>query len=355
MACGPTAGTDGTATGATSSTTTDEGSGSTSTSSTSGPSDGDTTSGSTTTGLDSTTTGPDVACESPWPNATVIACPGSGNGTLAASGSTVFFETGSSIFSVDASAGGEPELLVEGAGSVVQVLPSGPYLYWVSRSTGEVGRVELETGAVETVAGLGNPSRITTDGELLYVSEYAAAGSVSVVDLAAGTATPLYVDLDSPGDLVLDAGTLFISTSTNNGNNDTPIMQGTPAGDPLSTLYSDNGLFTEMLLDGGALFMARYRVGSSTIERTPIGDPASTEVLAIFDRQPLWIALTTDRVYWIEAFVDASNHGYLRSVARAGGAISDHLEADDILGDVVATADDVVVFRSPDGVVRLDE
>ena len=317
----------------------------------------DETTGVESTGADeSTDTGQDESCRSPWPNVTLIACaPNVERGVLAAAGSTVFFENGGRIHSVDVADGAGPALVVEDAGDVAQMVVDGSLLYWVDFGGGELNRVDLDTSIQQTLGDLTKPNSLVVAGSHVFVSEYYDAGSIHDVDVESWSATVLYPGLDYPGRLVRDGSTLYFATSTNDGNVATPIYQGNTTGDAAVLVYSDTGVIEGMLLDGESMFVARYEYGDSSIERTPVIGPDPTEVLVNTPRHPIGFGLTTDRVYWTEGTSDEfGNSAAVRSVPKAGGDVIDHIEHDDPFFRLLVVDGGTVVFRTRDAVARLD-
>lgn len=301
-------------------------------------------------------TGQDVSCESPWPNATMIACAGwPDGGVLATSGTSVFYESEGAIYSVDVSSRGGPTMLVADAGDVAWLLAVESQLYWASFLDDEVGRLDLVAGSAETFGGVTRPSSLAVDDDALYVTEYASDGGVLRIDLRRWTAQAVYEGLDHPGRMIVDGEAMLFADSTNNGNVPTPIMRGSTDGDPMATVHSDTGIVQAMVAEGAALYVARYRVAGSSIERTTLDTPSSTEVMANLGRHPIAIALTSERVFWTELDVGGENVGALRSLAKRGGEVIDHIEHNDTLRGVAVTDGEVVVFRTRDGVARLDE
>ncbi len=360
VACGPGGGSshdDDATTGAADSTSTNDPTIATSTSgppaTTSGTTDVDSSGGST-EGSGSSTGAP-TECVSPWEGASIIACAdGTGTRAIAVDGDTIYFAHDGSLWTLDTLVDAEPTMLVDGGlGGTRELILTDDVVYWVVES-GTVGSYDPATDLATTFDGFGQASGIAVIGTDVFVTDYAPAGSLQRLSLADRSVTPVYTDLEFASDLLAESGDLVFVTNNDNGNLATPIVRGTVAGDPLATVQSGLGSIERMRLRGTDLYLARYRVGASTIERLPADGSTPPQVLGSTDRQPFSLGVGDDRVYFVDAFVGAGNEGGLRSVAIDGGDPIDHILADGFFYDVGVTDSGVVVFGGDLGIGRLD-
>jgi len=319
------------------------------------PTDVDTTGPSATESGESGSTGdPPESCESPIPNITVLACARVGS-AMAIADTTVFYTAQGGILSVDAFDGMPPAVVTSEVGDMHAMRIHGPYLYWVAFSDGELRRVHRDRGDVDVMGGLNKPGSVAVDDTFAYVTQYDADASLVRVSLDTQTVEPLYPRLDFAGELNIGVdGGLYWALSTNNGNLPNPIVSGTTSGASMSTLYSDTGMVARMILDEETLFVARYRVGASSIETTSLRSGA-TETLAVPAYQPTELAVGSSRVYWIEGGIsdEMETVWALKSVSRKGGDVDEHAVYDTSVAGLVVAQGNTPIFGSPLGVVRL--
>ncbi len=366
-ACGPTVVLDEDATGdATSSGPTSTGSpdpspttstGSIDGSSSVGPDDTTTSTGESTGESTDETGEPSDECPPPIRGMTYLWCGGVSDRTKATTdGTWVYIGTQDDELWRVLAAGGEAESLAQGPGDLLDLEIVGDVLYWTAFFDGMVGVLAARGGPLHIIdESLVKPSSIAVGGGYAFVTQYDDDLPVIRYDLATDRATALYPDLDYAGNAFVIDDALYFATSTNNGNDPTPLWRGSFDGAPLQPVIDAEGIFEDIDVEGQTLWWARYHADESAILHTVLDEPAITTDLITLSGHPLSLTLTPERVYWsqLEIFDDGIQEGRLRSMTREGADPIDHLTSSSKVGDVLAT-DAGVVFVFQGALMRLD-
>ena len=252
--------------------------------------------------------------------------------------------------------GGDAEMLVDGIGDIRTLRHVHGRLYWNAFSEGELREFELPDGPMVVYGGLVSPSSFAVGEAIVVATQYGV--NLPVVNVLDGSLTPLFSGPGTPFEFdyaghafFFHEGLLYFATNTDSGNNATPLYRGLTLGPEYSAdpVLDVTGI-QDSVLDGSALWWARYSPEGSGIVDTSL-DPLgrSTEMFAL-ERQPIALVLTEERVYWRETSLDEQA---VRSGLRRGGDLQDHIVGSIGLGGLASTSSGVV-FATYDALVRID-